>query len=106
MHNCWDLKRPSVLLSCLGSADQFDMEPSLCDRFKRGFVSAAGCMGAWVLTSGLNAGVVSLVGGALSVKNAASPDNRLPLIGVASLDALSHGHREALHGKDRREAIE
>ena len=58
----WNLARPEVIISIAGGGDDFDLPTPLQLVFERGLVSAARSAKAWVLTTGMDAGVSKLVG--------------------------------------------
>ena len=80
----WKLKKPSVLLSVTGSAADFDLEPRLKDLLKQGLAMSATCADAWMLTGGINVGVMALVGQVLSDPKyiTEEPQSALPIIGA------------------------
>ena len=107
LHECWKLKRPSLVLSVTGSAAQLQLEPWMRDRFQRGLATAVACSEAWVITGGTESGVINLVGEALGPKSTypSHSKGRSPLIGVVPWMALSRDHRDAMHSKPRSDQL-
>ena len=89
---CWELRRPSVLLSITGSAQEMKLEPHLELLFKRGLAEAARSTDAWIITGGTDTGVMALVGEAIAV-HSATDGERMPCIGIAPYRAVMHKER-------------
>lgn len=71
MLHYWKLRRPSVIISVTGSAQGFSLDPRAAQVVQRGLASAASATRAWVITGGLNVGVMQLAGHATyAVSNA------------------------------------
>tara|TARA_B110001452_G_scaffold21628_1_gene17351 strand:+ start:612 stop:4946 length:4335 start_codon:yes stop_codon:yes gene_type:complete len=73
----YKLPKPEVLLTVTGGAQDFQLAPDNQLAFDRGIVSIASSAKAWIFTSGSDAGVMKLVGAAVS-RN----DVKLPVIGI------------------------
>ena len=110
----WGLKRPSVLLSVTGSAQDLRLESSLEQIVKHGLADAARSTNAWVFTGGTDAGVMSLTGLALRDVNAGGRGGddegqshaRTPCIGIAPWRKVTH--REKLvppEGESEAESV-
>ena len=69
----WGLKTPEVLITVVGSAQGFDLEPLLEAAFGEGLASAATRADAWIVTGGTDTGVMKLVGNVLKAKDLKSP---------------------------------
>jgi hypothetical protein len=98
--SCWGLRRPSVLLSITGSAQEMKLEPHLELLFKRGLAEAARSTDAWVITGGTDTGVMALVGAAIAAHSATGGE-RMPCIGIAPYRAVMHKekfHKPGEHG--------
>jgi len=94
--DAWKQKKPSVLLSVSGSAQDMRLDPYLKDLFTRGLASAARCTDAWVFTGGTDTGVMELAGSAL-----AGQSGRTPCIGFASWKMISHRDVLKRRGEER-----
>jgi len=55
LFDCWRLKRPRLLISVTGGAQNFNMKPKLKDVFSRGLVKAALSTKAWISSGGSHA---------------------------------------------------
>ena len=103
LNECWKLKRPSVLISVTGSAQDIDLEPRLATEFEKGLSMAASCTEGWVVTGGTDTGVMSLVGKALQQRKLEhmydgqqlpSPLREVPpLIGIVPFGAVMHNDK-------------
>ncbi|XP_061181480.1 transient receptor potential cation channel subfamily M member 2-like [Saccostrea echinata] len=63
--NVWDMKKPNLLISVTGGTENFRMKSKLKDIFRRGMIKASTSTGAWIITGGINAGVMRYVGEAM-----------------------------------------
>ena len=79
--DCWDLKRPSVLLSVTGSAQDLDLDPRIEHEFKERLAAAASHTAGWVITGGTDTGVMAIVGKALRERNLHA-EELAPVIGI------------------------
>ena len=115
MQNSWRLPRPGILLQITGSAQGFDLPNAMVPPITQGVVHAAMTANAWIVTGGLDSGVMALVGSAVARHKHKCKG---PLLGVApwravrSRDHLEHAcggkvmpaarHRQALPGPQPR----
>lgn len=81
----WELPPPSALLSVTGSAQDMSLEPQLEKIFQEGLAAASRATDAWVVSGGMDAGVMALVGKALAGSN-----NKTPCIGIAPWRKVTH----------------
>ena len=103
LNDSWKLKRPSVLISVTGSAQDIDLEPRLATEFEKGLSMAASCTEGWVVTGGTDTGVMALVGKALQQRKLEhmydgqqlpSPLREVPpLIGIVPFGAVMHNDK-------------
>ena len=103
LNDSWKLKRPSVLISVTGSAQDIDLEPRLATEFEKGLSMAASCTEGWVVTGGTDTGVMALVGKALQQRKLEhmydgqqlpSPLRDVPpLIGIVPFGAVMHNDK-------------
>ena len=94
----WNLKLPNLVISVSGGAKSFRM-PKLKEAFGKGLVKAAASTGAWVITGGLNIGVMRHVGEA--VKDYAyvgRGKDKINVIGIGTWGVVSRN--EALISSD------
>nr|XP_022342892.1 transient receptor potential cation channel subfamily M member 2-like isoform X1 [Crassostrea virginica] len=61
----WGMKRPNLLISVSGGEKNFRLKSKLKDVFRRGMVKASRSTGAWIVTGGINSGVMRYVGEAM-----------------------------------------
>ena len=83
MELTWKLKRPEVLISVTGGAQDFSLSPLLQRAFDRGLASAASSTNAWVFTGGTHTGVMKLVANAFQEYGVS-----VPLIAVTPLGCV------------------
>jgi len=91
----WRIQVPSVLLTVSGSAQAMDLEPRLENMLRDGIDSAASSTRAWVITGGMDTGVMELVGRALRSRTttnvrAEGHSWATPLIGIAPLGCVTN----------------
>ncbi|TKR89624.1 hypothetical protein L596_013696 [Steinernema carpocapsae] len=63
--SCWQIQPPKLIITVHGGTTNFDIQPKLARVFRKGLLKAARTTGAWIITSGVNAGVVRHVAAAL-----------------------------------------
>ncbi|VDK65881.1 unnamed protein product, partial [Anisakis simplex] len=63
--NIWQMPPPKLIITVHGGITNFDLQPKLARVFRKGLLKAAKTTGAWIITSGINAGVVRHVAAAL-----------------------------------------
>jgi len=79
------LKKPEVIISITGGAQDFTMPANLKEVFNRGLLRVAQNTRAWIVTGGLSSGVMEFVGNALWEVNFS-----IPCIGVATYSKVSN----------------
>ncbi|KAH7727830.1 Protein GON-2 e [Aphelenchoides avenae] len=98
--NVWELPKPTLIITVHGGITNFDLQPKLARVFRKGLLKAARTTGAWIITSGMNAGVVRHVAaaleGAISTSKARS---KIVSIGIAPWGLLKK--REDFLGQDK-----
>nr|XP_033783909.1 transient receptor potential cation channel subfamily M member 5 isoform X2 [Geotrypetes seraphini] len=96
MINEWNLAAPNLVVSLVGGEENFQMKPWLRDIMRKGLVKGAQSTGAWLLTSGLRAGITRHIGEAVQDHSLASTSskNKVVAIGIASLEMIQN--REVL----------
>ena len=65
----WGLSRPEVLISVTGAAQSLQLSPVLRQIFDTGLAQAVRAANAWVVTGGMDAGVMKLVASAMASNN-------------------------------------
>jgi hypothetical protein len=80
----WKLKRPDVIISVTGGAEDFDLSTEEKDRIFKAMMDGTRSLDAWFTTGGTNAGVMKCMGEFRTKYNPTAP-----LIGVASLGVIS-----------------
>ncbi|CAF4493127.1 unnamed protein product, partial [Rotaria sp. Silwood2] len=83
----WCGGRPSLVISITGGAKEYNMKPRLLRAFRRGLLKVARTTGAWIITGGMNTGIMKLVGEIVQI----NPDRSrpIPLIGIATWGCVS-----------------
>lgn len=83
LFTCWDLQKPNLIISVAGGKEAFKVSKHLSRTFRQSIVRASQSARAWILTGGLNCGVMRHVGKAvrdyaiyLSDEAEASEENR------------------------------
>jgi len=94
MQTTWGLKPPRVLISVTGGAQAFKMRPRLERVFARGLVRSAQNTNAWIVTGGLDSGVMDYVGRAVRMNDA-----DVPTIAVASFQMVTHFDQLQVRGE-------
>ena len=78
----WGLARPNLLISVTGIADDIHgIDGGLIDYFRRGLYESANSTQAWIISGGMNAGVMKEVGKARRKYSSAYGDE-VPIIGL------------------------
>ncbi|XP_067038540.1 transient receptor potential cation channel subfamily M member 3-like isoform X2 [Acropora muricata] len=87
----WKLKKPDIVISIHGGLKNFQLDPHHKELFNRGLIKAAKTTsgGAWIITGGVNLGVMKAVGHAVregqSVQwGGSSSHNSIQCIGIAT----------------------
>ena len=88
MKERWRLPKPGIILHVTGSALGFDLPPKHIKPITDGVVDVCEKAGAWVITGGLDAGVMALVGSAMSRWKHRCES--APLIGIAPWRAVTN----------------
>jgi len=96
MTNNWGLAPPRVLISVTGGAQAFKMRPRLERVFARGLVRSAQNTSAWIVTGGLDSGVMDYVGRAVRMNEA-----DIPTIGVGAFQMVTHHDQLQVRGGDQ-----
>ncbi|CAF1157757.1 unnamed protein product [Rotaria sp. Silwood1] len=84
-------ERPSLVISITGGAKDFEMKPKILRPFRRGLLKVARTTGAWIITGGMNTGIMKLVGEIVQINP--DPSRPIPLIGIATWGYVS-GHEQ------------
>ncbi|CAF3703303.1 unnamed protein product [Rotaria socialis] len=100
MFRRWCTEPPSLVISIAGGARDYHMKPALLRAFERGLLKVANTTGAWIITNGMNTGIVKLVGKIFQ----ANPNCSRPihLIGITDLGCVSDCHQLNVHGANVR----
>ncbi|XP_064621625.1 transient receptor potential cation channel subfamily M member-like 2 [Lineus longissimus] len=61
----WHLPVPNLIISVTGGNKNFQLKKRMLESVKRGLIKAAASTGAWIVTTGMNSGVVKYVGEAV-----------------------------------------
>ena len=86
----WKLPAPDVLISVAGSAERLSMEQPLQETFKNGLASAARSTKAWVVTGGMDAGVMALTGAAMRTAIRRDGRSGTQCIGIVPFRKVTH----------------
>uniref|UniRef100_A0A914VVH5 Transient receptor potential cation channel subfamily M member 3 n=1 Tax=Plectus sambesii TaxID=2011161 RepID=A0A914VVH5_9BILA len=95
----WQIEPPKLVITVHGGIANFDMQLKLARVFRKGLLKAAKTTGAWIITSGIDAGVVRHVAAALEGGGAYSRSrSKIVTIGIAPWGLLKK--REEFIGRD------
>ncbi|CAF3840513.1 unnamed protein product [Adineta steineri] len=96
LNRLWCNGRPSLVISVTGGAKEYNMKPKLLRAFRRGLLKVARTTGAWIITGGMNTGIMKLVGEIVQI----NPDRSRPihLIGIATWGCVSGFQQLDVHG--------
>uniref|UniRef100_A0A915BSL5 Transient receptor potential channel n=1 Tax=Parascaris univalens TaxID=6257 RepID=A0A915BSL5_PARUN len=94
--NIWQMPPPKLIITVHGGITNFDLQPKLARVFRKGLLKAARTTGAWIITSGINAGVVHHVAAAL--EGCATARSKIVSIGITPWGLIKK--REDLIGQD------
>ncbi|CEF67884.1 Transient receptor potential cation channel subfamily M member 1 [Strongyloides ratti] len=98
--NVWKIPPPKLIITIHGGMTNFDIQTKLTRVFRKGLLKAARTAGAWIITSGINAGVVRHVAAALDggASLVGKGKSKIVTIGVAQWGLLKK--RDSLIGQD------
>lgn len=85
----WNLERPQMILSIIGGAQKYSISNRVKTAFKRGLINAAVSTGAWIITSGINTGIIRLVGEAVS-EELYKNNSSLTVLGIATWGKIAY----------------
>ncbi|CAF2900197.1 unnamed protein product [Rotaria sp. Silwood2] len=85
-HEC-----PSLVISITGDAKDFEMKPKIIRQFRRDLLKVAQTTGTWIITGGMDTGIMKLVGEIVQINP--DPSRPIPLIGIATWGYVS-GHEQ------------
>ncbi|CAI4229446.1 unnamed protein product [Auanema sp. JU1783] len=94
----WKLPPPKLVITIHGGLTNFDLQPKLARLFRKGILKAAKSTDAWIITSGLNNGVIRHVAAALQDLGSSRSRSRVLAIGIAPWGMLKKKQR--FEGKD------
>uniref|UniRef100_A0A914E6R5 Uncharacterized protein n=1 Tax=Acrobeloides nanus TaxID=290746 RepID=A0A914E6R5_9BILA len=101
MEKVWGLQRPRLVITVHGGTTNFQLPDRLGRLFREGLLKAAMTTGAWLLTSGIDSGVVRQVATGLDEAGiSARMRSKVVTIGVAPWGLVKK--RERLVGKDTK----
>ncbi|TKR95142.1 hypothetical protein L596_009349 [Steinernema carpocapsae] len=99
MEKVWNLERPKLVITVHGGMNNFEVQDRLGRLFREGLLKAAQTTGAWIITSGVDSGVVRHVAQALDEAGiSARMRSKIVTIGIAPWGLVKR--RERFIGKD------
>ncbi|CAB3409681.1 unnamed protein product [Caenorhabditis bovis] len=98
MTKVWKIRPPKLIITVHGGLTKFDLQPKLARSFRKGIMKIAKSTDAWIITSGLDEGVVKHVASALQDHGSQTANNHVVAIGIAPWGMLKH--RGRFNGKD------
>uniref|UniRef100_A0A1I7UCV7 LSDAT_euk domain-containing protein n=1 Tax=Caenorhabditis tropicalis TaxID=1561998 RepID=A0A1I7UCV7_9PELO len=98
MMKVWKLKPPKLIITINGGLTKFDLQPKLARTFRKGIMKIAKSTDAWIITSGLDEGVVKHLDSALHDQGNHHASKKHVAIGIASWGMLKQRNRFV--GKD------
>uniref|UniRef100_A0AC35U2P5 LSDAT_euk domain-containing protein n=1 Tax=Rhabditophanes sp. KR3021 TaxID=114890 RepID=A0AC35U2P5_9BILA len=98
--NIWHIQPPKLIITLHGGMTNFDIQSKLARVFRKGLLKAARTTGAWIITSGINAGVVRHVAAALEggITSTGKGKSKIICIGIAPWGLLKK--RDAFIGQE------
>ncbi|PIC34271.1 hypothetical protein B9Z55_013977 [Caenorhabditis nigoni] len=98
MMKVWKLRPPKLIITINGGLTKFDLQPKLARTFRKGIMKIAKSTDAWIITSGLDEGVVRHLDSALHDQGNHHAAKKHVAIGIASWGMLKQRNR--FSGKD------
>ena len=86
----WRLAKPGIIVQVTGSAQGFDLPSKFVQPITEGIVYAASVADAWIMTGGMDAGVMSLIGS--SIARYRHKCDNTPVIGIGSWRGVQNNH--------------
>ena len=101
LEKVWQIPPPKLIITVHGGISNFDLQSKLARVFRKGLLKAARTTGAWIITSGINVGVVRHVAAALEGVMSSNYKSRpkITCIGIAPWGLLKK--REDFIGEDK-----
>ncbi|XP_042199077.1 transient receptor potential cation channel subfamily M member 7 isoform X2 [Callorhinchus milii] len=93
----WQIELPKLVISVHGGMQNFELHPRIKQVVGKGLIKAAVTTGAWILTGGVNAGVVKHVGDAMK-EHISRSSRKICTIGIAPWGVIEN--RNDLIGRD------
>ncbi|XP_072134019.1 transient receptor potential cation channel subfamily M member 7 isoform X4 [Mobula birostris] len=93
----WQMELPKLVISVHGGMQNFELHPRIKQVVGKGLIKAAVTTGAWILTGGVNAGVVKHVGDALK-EHISRSSRKICTIGIAPWGVIEN--KNDLVGRD------
>ncbi|CAI2350419.1 unnamed protein product [Caenorhabditis sp. 36 PRJEB53466] len=93
MMKVWKLRPPKLIITINGGLTKFDLQPKLARTFRKGIMKIAKSTDAWIITSGLDEGVVKHLDSALHDQGNHHSKNHVVAIGIASWGMLKQRSR-------------
>ena len=91
--NSWKLPEPKLILSVTGGARDFQIPYRMKKAFKEGLIKAAISTDAWIVTGGINHGVMQLVGEAVKEEcplyNSSENEQSISLLGICTKEKIA-----------------
>ena len=78
----WHMEKPKLIIRVIGGALNFNIPYRVKLAFKRGLIRAATSSDAWIITGGRNAGVMRLVGEAVTDDCVTEHNTKLVVLGI------------------------
>lgn len=92
----WDLSMPKLIISVIGSEEDFSLPYVLRSAFKLGLARAASSAQSWVITGGTDSGVNKLVDEAVAEWNHMSSQDFV-VLGIANIRVLDEQYMNKLN---------
>uniref|UniRef100_A0A8R1DWQ5 LSDAT_euk domain-containing protein n=1 Tax=Caenorhabditis japonica TaxID=281687 RepID=A0A8R1DWQ5_CAEJA len=93
MMKVWKLRPPKLIITINGGLTKFDLQPKLARTFRKGIMKIAKSTDAWIITSGLDEGVVKHLDAALNDTGNHNSTSHVVAIGIASWGMLKQRNR-------------
>uniref|UniRef100_A0A8R1DLB9 Uncharacterized protein n=1 Tax=Caenorhabditis japonica TaxID=281687 RepID=A0A8R1DLB9_CAEJA len=101
MEKVWGLEAPRLVITVRGGMSNFELQERLGRLFRKGMLKAAQTTGAWIITSGLDCGVVRHVAKALDEAGiSARMRSQIVTIGIAPWGVIKRKERLVRKNED------
>ncbi|CAF1231672.1 unnamed protein product [Rotaria sp. Silwood1] len=88
LFECWQMKKPNVLISLIGGAKLFKSKDRIEIDFISGIIQLAAQANAWIITNGAKSGICELVGYAIAEHRLTNKKENITALAIAKWGAV------------------